>query len=79
MNVKNDAHFNSPSSQIVVAHVFSPTERIGELKGSKGNQKGGNGKNGMGCDATLSSVMFVFMTKVSCISRTLRDEDMGIS
>lgn len=36
MNAKNDAHFNSPSSQFVVAHVFSPAERIGELKGSKG-------------------------------------------
>lgn len=79
MNAKKDAHFNSPSSQIVVAHVFSPAERIGELKGSKGKQKEGNGKNGMGCDATLSSVVFVFMTKVSCISCTLWDEDMGIS
>lgn len=79
MNAKNDAHFNSPSSQIVVAHVFSPAERMDKSKGSKGKQKGGNGKNGMGYDATLSSVVFVFMTKVSCISRTLRDEDMGIS
>ena len=79
MNAKKDAHFNSPSSQIVVAHVFSPTKRMGESKGSKGQQEGGNGKNGMGCDATLSSVVFVFMTKVSCISRTLWDEDMGIS
>lgn len=79
MNAKNDAHFNSPSSQFVVAHVFSPTKRMGESKRSKGKQKGGNGKNGMGYDATLSSVVFVFMTKVSCISRTLWDEDMGIS
>ena len=36
MNAKKDAHFNSPSSQIVVAHVFSPTKRMGESKGSKG-------------------------------------------
>ena len=36
MNAKKDAHFNSPSSQFVVAHVFSPAEWMGKLKGSKG-------------------------------------------
>lgn len=32
MNVEDDAHFNSPSSQFVVVHVFSPIKGMDHLK-----------------------------------------------